>query len=273
MSLSGYIKSKLNNSDQYLRLRYNEKVLAFWKMFRRDAAKTLEQQDIFYKSLLQLLKRSDSVIFDIGANEGFVTQTLSKLAGKIVAIEPDPLNIRILQNRFSSNSKVIIVGKAVSDKTGTETLYIEQNGSALHTLNNRWKSLLESGEHVLKTSFDKSLLVETTTLSELIEKFGSPSFIKIDTEGYERKALSGLTSPVPQIIFEAVLPHFLDETIMSIDHLCGIDRNAVFNYSTNYDLVLPEFLTAIEFKHILQQIGNKSIDIVCRMGNYNNYYK
>ena len=272
MSLSGYIKNKLNNSDQYLRFRYNEKVLTFWKMFRPDAAKALEKQENFYNRLLAPIKKNDSAIFDIGANEGFITQTLSRFADKIVAIEPDPHNIRILQNRFNNNSKVTVVGKAVSDKSGTETLYMEQEGNALHTLNIRWKSLLESGEHAIKTSFDKSLQVETTTLSEMIDKFGWPSFIKIDTEGYERKVLSGLTSPVPQIIFEAVLPHFLKETILSIDHLCSIDGNAVFNYSANYDLILPEFLTTIEFKHILQQIGSKSIDIVCRMSNYNNYY-
>ena len=271
MSLSGYIKSKLKNSDQYLRFRYNERVLSFWKMFRRDAAGTLKKQDNFYKTLLATLKKTDAVIFDIGANEGFITQTFSKFADKVIAIEPDPLNIRILQNRFSNNSKLIVVGKAVSDKTGMEILYIEE-GNALHTLNNEWKNLLESGKHILKTSFDKSQQVETTTLSELIDKFGSPSFIKIDTEGYERKVLSCLNVPVPQLVFEAVLPHFLEETILSIDHLCGIDSSAVFNYSVNYDLILSQFLPANEFKQILRQIGNKSTDIVCRMSNYDNYY-
>jgi len=272
MSLSGYIKSKLNNSDSYLRFRYNEKVLAFWKLFRRDAADILEKQDNFYKKLLASLKRTDAVIFDIGANEGFITQTFSGFADKVIAVEPDPLNIRILQNRFSNNSKVTVVGKAVSNKQGAETLYIEKDGGALHTLNNRWKRLLESGEHILKTSFNRSLQVATITLSDLIEKFGLPSFIKIDTEGYERKVLSGLNTLIPQLVFEAVLPHFLEETILSIDHLCSIDNNAVFNYSADYDLMLPKFLTANEFKQILQQIGDKSIDIVCRMSDYNDYY-
>lgn len=272
MPLSGYIKSKLIHSNRYLRFRYNERTLAFWKWFHREAAVMLRDQSNFYKKLLKPLKKTDVVIFDIGANEGFITQTLSQFGSPIVAVEPDPLNIRILQNRFSKNSNIIIVGKAVSDKVGAETLYIDQKGNALHTLNIKWKNLLESGNYILNGYFTQSLLVDTTTLPQLIEKFGCPAFIKIDAEGYEGKVLACLENSIPQVIFEAVLPHFFNDTIENVNHLCQIDKNSVFNYAVNYNLMLPQFVAGDDFELILQQVGNKSLDIVCRMSNYNDYY-
>ena len=44
--------------------------------------------------------------------------------------------------------------------------------------------------------------VPVTTLDDLIERHGMPSFIKLDVEGFEVEALAGLTRPVPALSFE-----------------------------------------------------------------------
>jgi hypothetical protein len=44
--------------------------------------------------------------------------------------------------------------------------------------------------------------VPLTTLDELIARHGRPAFIKIDVEGFEAQALTGLTQPVPALSFE-----------------------------------------------------------------------
>jgi hypothetical protein len=51
--------------------------------------------------------------------------------------------------------------------------------------------------------------VDTTTLDALIERFGMPSFVKIDVEGAEPEVLAGLSRPVAGLSFE-YLPRALD---------------------------------------------------------------
>lgn len=258
-------------SDGYLRLRYSRGFLQIWKWIRRDAASKLAVQRDFYYGLLNEIKDRDEVIFDIGANEGFTTELFASVTSRTIAVEPSPLNAKILQARFKNVAGVSVLEAAVTESKGRAVLYMEK-GTALHTLNSHWKQLLEKGNYRIKTDFVNKVTVDTVTLAELIDRFGCPAFIKIDTEGYEKNVISTLNVKTPQLLFEAVLPEFIEETEYCVRHLHELDNGAVFNYAVNDQLILAGFVKADVLLPLLSDV-NASVDIICRMSNYRQYYK
>ena len=51
-------------------------------------------------------------------------------------------------------------------------------------------------------AWTRTIRVPLTTLDALIARHGKPVFIKLDVEGFEAEALSGLTHAVPALSFE-----------------------------------------------------------------------
>ena len=126
------------------------------------------------------------IVIDIGANIGYYTLMFAKLVGdtgKIYAFEPDPKNFSILEKNIQVNgyNNIILEKKAVSNKLGKSTLYMNENsaGSSMHKPNNVVNQI-----YVDLITLDNYFEVNTIT----------PDFIKIDIEGYELNALKGMES-------------------------------------------------------------------------------
>jgi Methyltransferase FkbM domain len=150
---------------------------------------------------------------------------------------------------------------------------VQEEGSALNTFSEKWKDALEAD--FFKDTYiftQKKVNVNTTTLDQLIVRYGLPSFAKIDVEGHEIQVFRGLSQPIPLIVFEANLPVFLTETYQIIDLLEEMDSQAQFRYSHYFEANMLEFVDAAAFKKILEKLGKCSIDIICRMSNYAEYY-
>jgi len=110
-----------------------------------------------YSPLLSNIKEGDIVI-DAGANIGLFSILASfkvKDKGRVIAIEPEPNNLKILKENVDLNGlkNVIIVPKALYDKPGKK---VSMKGEGV-------------GAYV---SEDSEGLVETTTLDEIIEETG-----------------------------------------------------------------------------------------------------
>ena len=132
------------------------------------------------------IKKGD-VVLDIGANIGFYTAILSDLVGstgKVYAFEPDKTNFSYLQRNAAGLKNVFLINKAVSDTTGTITLYQSDLLNVDH-------KTYATNDYTSKTE------IECVAIDDLIPEH-KVDFIKIDIQGYEYFAFKGM-----QKIFDA----------------------------------------------------------------------
>src|SRR4029077_11165842 len=94
--------------------------------------------------------------------------------------------------------------------------------------------------------WNRRIEVETTTLDQLIGRFGLPAFIKIDVEGGEPAVLGGLSRPVPALSFE-YLPRALDQVRACVARVTTLGSYR-FNWSPgeSYELESPTWLSGDE---------------------------
>jgi FkbM family methyltransferase len=225
----------------------------------------------FYRSTLAHFREGD-LIFDIGANEGFKTDIFLRLGARVVAVEPDEINEATLRKRFLDHrlfpKRVKIVRKAVSDSSGSRTMWIDSPGSAKNTLDSKWVEILRGDEkrfgHAL--SFGAAKVVDATTLENIVDAYGVPFYVKIDVEGHEPSVLRGLKQPVAYLSFEVNLPEFAPEGLECINLLNDMSCGSEFNYVTDCQegLVLRNWVSRDEFAELFEQIRNPSIEVFCR---------
>ena len=203
----------------------------------------------FYQGLLTGF-REGHLVFDVGANCGGKTDLFLRLGAKVLAVEPDPSNQEVLKQKFQKfriiKKPVEIVGKALSDRNATETMWVDAPGSALNTLSQKWVDSLRLHKDRIGGALDyrQQREVYITTLDDLMITRGVPFFVKIDVEGYEANVLRGLKRPVPFLSFEVNLPDFKSEGLQCIAMLGTISADGRFNYIVTCQggLLLKEWL-------------------------------
>ncbi len=199
----------------------------YWSAARPKIITDRRKEVQFYRNMLKGFSKG-GLIFDIGANQGQKTDIFLRLGARVVAVEPDPSNQRILRQNFLDyrlkRKPVTIVGKAVSDKSGKATFLVDEPGSAKNTLNQKWADSLrtDSRRFGKKLAFEESREVETITLEELMRSYGTPYYVKIDVEGHELSVIKGMRSAAPFLSFEVNLPEFraeAEECVKMLDHI------------------------------------------------------
>jgi len=243
----------------------------YWKMRGGRWIDVRRREVEFYRILLNGFRQGD-LIFDVGANEGSKSDVFLRLGARVVAIEPDETNQEVLRSSFLRYRlvprPVTIVGKALSDQGGIETMWIDGPGSALNTLSQKWVATLQSNKMRIQhghygLEFSGHTAVETTTLEQLILTHGMPFFVKIDVEGYEARVLRGLKRPVPFLSFEVNLPEFRLEGLECVKLLQGLAAAGKFNYAADCQrgLVLDKWVDGQDFRELLQHCCENSIEV------------
>lgn len=154
--------------------------------------------------LAQFVKPGD-LVFDVGANRGVMTLTFRQLDARVIAVEPlfsaAPHLVREFGWKFGEDGDVIPVPNAISDKIQTVVFSVHKNLPYLSSCAHPWMTESDHAKMYNKVAC-KDIQVRTTTLDALIAKYGVPSFVKIDVEGYEGVAVRGLSQPVQALSFE-----------------------------------------------------------------------
>ncbi len=149
------------------------------------------------------LARGDALAVDVGANIGYFTGLLSRVADDVIAIEPNPELHRFIAGNIArwgtAGERVHLDLRAVSDREGTAALSLPAAYSG-----NLGTATLQASDGSAAHE------VPTVRLDEIIA--GRPvGLLKIDVEGHELAALAGaeeslLGGLVPDIVFEDLEP-------------------------------------------------------------------
>ena len=252
----------------YHRLKASGIYSLYWTLADRRIIQARSAEVRFYRKVLTGFHKG-ALVFDIGANHGQKTDVFLRLGAKVVAVEPDHLNQAILKEKFLryriKKKPVTVVGKAVSEKTAVETMWIDSPGSAKNTLSLKWAELLrvDDGRFGATLQFAEQRDVATITLEDLIAEHGLPFFIKIDVEGYEPSVLQGLHRPVPWLSFEVNLPQFKPEGRHCIELLGNISSEGMFNYAVDCQsgLKFNRWLNERDFLKALDDCNDSSIEV------------
>jgi FkbM family methyltransferase len=163
----------------------------------------------YERATTEYLKRTvpvDGVAVDVGANFGYYTCLLARLAwqGKVLAFEPDPEVFELLRDNIAANwcgGVAAPTNAAVGDRSGTLTLHrrVERTGNT---------SIAPPDERELERSgratevFD----VRCTTLDEVTAPLDRVDVVKVDVEGAEPLVLAGMEQLVrrhrPDVVME-----------------------------------------------------------------------
>ena len=207
--------------------------------------------------------------FDVGAHLGNRTRAWRALGARVVAVEPHPDLLRLLQALFGRDPGVRIVGAALGSGEGKATLLADPANLTVTTLSPGW--IREVGEHAgfANIRWQPRQAVRVTTLDALIEAFGVPDFVKIDVEGFEAEVLHGLATALPCLSFEC-LPVARDRAYACLDRLEALGDYR-FNWSAgeSHRLTLADWAAPEDIRRLIQRLPAQagSGDVYARLRN------
>src|SRR5437763_1291560 len=136
--------------------------------------------------------RAGDTFFDVGANAGFFTLVAAKLVGptgKCVSFDPLPANVESLREQIELNRLTYchVDARAIADAAGEAVFSFEFAGDPQGHLGGP------------RRQSENQIKVLLTTLDQAAERWGTPTFIKLDVEGAEDKALQGARHTIERI--------------------------------------------------------------------------
>jgi FkbM family methyltransferase len=195
-----------------------------------------------YLPEFELTNFKNKRVVDAGAHVGFFSLAASRFAREVIAIEPHPINYKLLKLNLDRNktNNVITINKA---------LWYETSKVRFH------ESFHTGGGSVFDDS-SKSYEVQTVTLEDIVDEIGDIDLLKIDIEGAEFKVLEK-SSAARNLVCEVHLKKGDLQTLARTLTNRGLSIR-IFNpplakgKERSYDIVLHDFLKLKSIRSFVQ---------------------
>jgi FkbM family methyltransferase len=116
------------------------------------------------------------IVLDTGAHTGNRTDTWLKLGARVVAVEPQPACILLLERKFMGNPSFSLEKAAIGSIPGKATFFISRMNPAISTLSAEWQSVMKAYDPVV--IWEDSVEVEVITLDGMIASMAGPFFVR-----------------------------------------------------------------------------------------------
>ncbi|MFP4330777.1 MAG: FkbM family methyltransferase [Spirochaetaceae bacterium] len=171
-----------------------------------------------------------SLVFDVGAHVGNRVRAFRSLDARVVAFEPQRSCLLTLHRLYGSDSAVFLTPVALGAEEGEAELFVAPKTPTMSTLSTDWIEQIHEHYPEQGIAWERRERVTVATMDQMIARYGSPEFVKIDVEGFEAEVLAGLSTPVRALSFE-FLPAAKEGALACLTHLERLGA-----YQCNYSL-------------------------------------
>jgi FkbM family methyltransferase len=220
----------------------------YQRLFNRPKQAHRRKMRDFYEPFV----RRGDLVFDVGANVGVYSELFSEMGARVVAVEPNPRCCENLR-RLARGCPVYVEECAVGDAPGRANLRICEQ-STISTLSNCWYEKSQQSPLHRGANWLGDLEVDIITLDQLAARYGVPTFVKIDVEGYEDHVLRGMSFQPLALTFEFI--RWVPEVAMRCLGTAALAGRYRFNYMPGMEMRLAweSWVSAEELRENLDAI-------------------